>query len=417
MRTDGGRNALRVVENREDIGVRKEAAQGLQNLLPTPHVEQPVVDDRRPHDGMIALQAVRLVPGLYFCCKICHYRPKALDFGRSHHVRWQRMLVEMETQPALDDILLNDIPTPKRTMVFPLGFPVEIVTNSDAVIAAARQSWGNFRAEHAEAPLSLCLTVTEHDGRRPPAQPKFRCHQHLMSIVLDARNHITCDFSKGCAFGWVTRSVAEQPEFLRLRFMESSVMSLLVAAHLAAIHGALVTRQGIGVALCGDSYAGKSSLAYACARSGWSFVSDDGTFLQRSRTDRFAVGNPHSLRFRQDAKILFPELADCVVGLRQNGALGMEVRTSKLPVSTLGGCSIDHLVFLRRSRTGRARMNRYDAGEALRWLERVELYGPAEVQASQRQAYRRLLDAGLWELHYSDLSDAVNLLEQLGAAA
>ena len=327
------------------------------------------------------------------------------------------MQVEIETQPELDDILLHDIPTPKRAMFFPLGFPVEIATNSDAVIAVARRAWGHFQAEHEETPLSLCLTVTEHDGERPPAQPKFRSHLHLMSIVVDARNHVILDFSRGCAFGWVTRRVAEQPDFLRLRFLESSVMSLLVAAHLAPIHGALITRQGVGIVLCGDSFAGKSTLAYTCARSGWTFVSDDGTFLLRNRADRFGVGNPYSMRFRKDAKVLFPELSRCAVALRPNGALGIEVLTSQLPVSTIGGCSIDHLVFLRRSRTGRARVNRYDPEEALQWLERASLYGPAEVQRSQRQTYRRLLDAGLWELHYSDLSDAVNMLEQLGAAA
>jgi hypothetical protein len=327
------------------------------------------------------------------------------------------MPVEIETQPALDDILLRDIPTPKRAMFFPLGFPVEIATNSDTVIASARHAWGHFQAEHAESPLSLSLTVTEHDGDRPPAQPKFRSHLHLMSIVVDARNHVICDFSRGCAFGWVTRSVAEQPDFLRLRFVESSVMSLLAAAHLAPIHGALITRRGVGIALCGNSFAGKSTLAYACARSGWTFVADDGTFLLRNRADRFAVGNPYSMRFRKDAKVLFPELTRFAVALRPNGALGMEVRTSKLPVSKIGGCSIDHLVFLRRSATGRARLNPYEPEEALRWLERASLYGPAEVQRSQRQTYRRLLDAGLWELHYSGLSEAVNMLDQLGEAA
>lgn len=129
------------------------------------------------------------------------------------------------------------------------------------------------------------------------------------------------------------------------------------------------------------------------------------------------MGNPHSVRFREDAKSLFPELQNCRVGMRLNGEPGMEVPTSELLVATASSCSVDHVVFLRRSRSGPASINRFDAADALAWLERVVLYGPAEVQASQRQAYRRLTDAGIWELHYSNLSDAVNLLEQLGAAA
>lgn len=238
-----------------------------------------------------------------------------------------------------------------------------------------------------------------------------------MSIVSDANNHVICDFNNGCASGWITRRVAESTGFLRLRFLESSVMSVLVAAHLAAMHAALVARRGKGIALCGESFAGKSTLAYACARSGWTLVSDDGTFLDRKRADRYAVGNPFRVRFREDAKFLFPELADYKVQRRLNGALALEVPTSGLDVTTAIGCSIDHLVFLRRSRSGEARMNRFSAGEALRWLEKATLYGPEHVRASQRQAYRRLVDAGVWELHYSDLSEAVELLEQLGGPA
>ncbi len=327
------------------------------------------------------------------------------------------MPVEIEIQHVSDDIVMYDVPLPLRATFFPLGFPVEIATNSEAVLAAARESWGLFPSACQERPVSLNLAVTEHEGERLPPRPKFRSQGHLMSIVSDAHNQVICDFNQGCASGWVTRRVAENSGFLRLRFLESSVMTLLVTAHLAPLHGALVARRGIGVALCGESFAGKSTLSYACARSGWTFVADDGTFLARSRADRYAVGNPYNIRFREDAKFLFPELAGFKVAQRHNGALGMEVRTSALPVSTAGGCSIDHLVFLRRSRAGMASMNPFGASEALRWLEKATLYGPDEVQASQRQAYRRLLDAGIWELHYSDLSDAVQLLDQLGESA
>ena len=327
------------------------------------------------------------------------------------------MPVELQTHSASDDIILYDIPLPMRATLFPLGFPLELATNSAAVIASAIQSWSSFEVAHPETPISFSLAVTEHDDERLPPRPRFRSHLHLMSIVSDAQNQVVCDFSRQCATGWITRIVAENAGFLRLHFLESSVMSVLVTAYLAPMHSALVTRHGVGVALCGESLAGKSTLAYACARNGWTFVSDDGTFLHRNRTDRYAVGNPHNIRFREDAKFLFPELADSKIARRHNGALGIEVRTSELPISTVGGCSIDHLVFLRRSRSGRPAMNRLEAAEATRWLEKATLYGPDVVRVSQRQAYRRLLDAGLWELHYSDLSDAVQMLDQLGAAA
>jgi hypothetical protein len=325
--------------------------------------------------------------------------------------------VESDTLSALDDVLITDVSLPLRATFFPLGFRLELATNSEAVIAAARQSWGMFQCEHPGNPLSLCMTVTEAEEENLPPRPKFRSHQHLMSIVGDARNQVMCDFNRGCAFGWVTQRVAEDAEFLRLHFLEAAVMTVLVGAHLAPIHSALLTRDGVGVALCGESFAGKSTLAYACARSGWTFVADDGTFLLRNGEGRYGVGNPHSVRFRKDAKELFPELENFRVALRPNGEPGMEVRTSELPISTAAGCSIDHLLFLRRSRSGPASINSFRAEDAVAWLERTAFYGPLEVQASQRETYRRLLDADLWELHYSSLTDAVELLNQLPAGA
>jgi hypothetical protein len=327
------------------------------------------------------------------------------------------MPVDVEFLHASDDIVMHDVPLPMRETFFPLGFPLELATNSQAIFAAARQSWGMFAATHLVSPLSLNLAVTERDEEQLPPRPKFRSYQHLMSIVSDAHNQVICDFNRRCAAGWVTERMAENVPLLRLHFLESSVMSMLVAAHLAPMHGALVTHHGVGVALCGESFAGKSTLSYACARSGWTFVCDDGAFLLRDDSDLYAVGNPHSIRFREDAKFLFPELADFKVAQRHNGAMGIEARTSQLPVTTASGCTIDHLVFLRRSRSGPARINRFSVSGALQWLEKATLYGPEDVQTSQRQAYRRLVDAGVWELHYSDLSEAIQLLEQLGAHA
>jgi len=326
------------------------------------------------------------------------------------------MPAELETPPYVDSVFLHDFPLPLRATLFPLGFPLELATNSAAVMRAAQESWSSFSLAFPEAPVLLSLAVTEHDEPRLPPRPKFRSHLHLMSIVSDAHNQVICDFSRSMAAGWIAPRVAQNGEFLRVHFLEASVMTTLVNAHLAPMHSALITRRGVGLALCGDSFAGKSTLAYACARSGWTFISDDGSFLLRNRADRYAVGNPFAIRFREDAKSLFPELSSFKVAQRHNGALGIEARTSALPVSTAHGCSIDHLVFLRRSGSRPASLDRVEASEAQCWLEKASLYGPYDVRESQRQAYRRLLGAGIWELHYSHLPDAVRLLDRLGAA-
>ena len=158
------------------------------------------------------------------------------------------MLVATETAPELQDFFIHDVPLPMRAKFFPLGFPLELATNSEAVMVAARQSWGMFREAYPEAPLSICMTVTDDPGRALPPRPLLRWHQHIMTIVSDAHNQAICDFNGNCAFGWVTSRVAGNALFLRLRFLESAVMSLLVQAYLAPVHSGLVTRNGVGVA-------------------------------------------------------------------------------------------------------------------------------------------------------------------------
>jgi hypothetical protein len=323
------------------------------------------------------------------------------------------MLVDTSRPPVLDDVFINDVALPKRVIIFPLGFPVELATNSEAVIASARSSWGTSTLAYPETPLSVEIAVLEDDEEGLPPRPFFRAQRHIMSIVSDARNHAMCDFSSGRALAWISQRVADHEDFLSLHFVEAPVLVMVGEAHLAPVHAALVSRRGSGVILCGDSYAGKSTLAYACARSGWDFVADDGTFLVRNRTERSGVGNPRTIRLREDAKDLFPELRNHRVALRPNGNPGIEVQTSELPISTAGGSAIDHIVFLRRSEAGRARMNRFEGSEALAWFERAALYGRASSRTAQREAYRRLLGANIWELHYSDLDDAVSALDRL----
>ena len=133
-----------------------------------------------------------------------------------------------------------------------------------------------------------------------------------MSIIAGPQNFMQCDFDRGFAFGWVTPGTAADHAWLQYQFLTPGGIALAQQRAFAPLHGALVMRQGTGVMFCGDSCAGKSTLAYACARAGWTYVTDDGTFLVRGRDDRYAVGDSQSIRFRTDAPELFPELSNYV---------------------------------------------------------------------------------------------------------
>jgi hypothetical protein len=316
-------------------------------------------------------------------------------------------------QEASLNPVLSDFDLPLRRRLYPLGFPLDLSTNSRDVIEAAVEIWGPFSPAFDETPVRFMLAVAESDNEDMPPKPRFRAREHLMTSIGNAENFVTCDFRENLAYGWVTRAVAANHPFLRYFYLNGTPLMLAQQLRLAPIHGAMVALDGCGVLLCGESLAGKSTLSYACARAGWTFVADDGVFLVRNRADRYAVGNPYTVRFREEARALFPELAGHAAAERPNGKIGLEVFTSELPIRVAPGCSIEHVVFLNREEPGPARLRRYPNDAAMNWFESYACFGARDVRDDQIRCYRRLFGAGIWEMCYRDLDDAIERLDLL----
>jgi hypothetical protein len=325
----------------------------------------------------------------------------------------QAPYIRRALEQNLPDPVLSEFAFPLRATFYPLGFPLILETNSADVIQAMSEGWGPFPQEFETAPMRFCLGVAADEKAALPAAVTFRSREHMMSIFADADNFVVCDFNQNFAFGWVTQSVAANYPFLRYHFLSAAVLSMVQQLALAPLHSALIVRNGCGVALFGESFAGKSTLAYACARAGWTFVCDDSAFLVRDQAGRYAIGDPYTIRLRADAGRLFSELAGRLEVVRPNGKLGIEVFTRELPIATASGCLIEHLVLLNRNEPGPAQLRRYPKDEALVWFERVVTYGTSEVRASQRRCYQRLWSTEVWELCYQDFGDAIDRLGQL----
>jgi hypothetical protein len=321
----------------------------------------------------------------------------------------EKSILEM----VLPDPVLSAFELPLSARFYPFGFPLDLATNSSHVMQAAEDGWGAFVQQFDETPVRMHLGVAPSSNAQLPPQSIFRSREHLMFFVADAENFMVCDFEQKFGFGWTTELVAADHGVVRYRFLTAAGLTLIEQQSAASLHCGLVIRNGVGVALMGDSFAGKSTLSYACARAGWTFVSDDGVLQVRNRSDRYAVGDPYAIRLRDDAGKLFPELQDRMPIRRPNGKIGIEIFTRDLPIRTAPGCSIDHVVFLNRNEPGTARIRRYSKDEALHWCERYVTFGTREVREAQFGCYQRLLSAGIWEMRYSDLDEAVARLEQL----
>jgi len=311
------------------------------------------------------------------------------------------------------DNFLEEIPLPLEHCFFPLGHPVSIGTNSEDVLRAAEECWGAYPQRFDGGPVRVALAVTSSGSRVGLEPSRFFAREHLMSMYANDDNFMLLDFERGLACGSVSRATAMDHPLLRYRFLIPGAHMLAEQRELTPFHAALVARNGRGVALTGESFAGKSTLAYACARAGWTYVTDDGTFLVREREDCYAVGDPNTLRLREGARIFFPELSDRLSVVRPNGKIAIEVLTKDLPIATAYGCSIEHVIFLARQDAGRARLAPFPREGALERNQQHIRVGTAEVRDAQLASLRRLFGRGVWKLDYSSLDDAIARLEQL----
>lgn len=318
------------------------------------------------------------------------------------------------TTASGDNVWLGRLEMPIRATFFPLGFAVEIATNSSQVVDAAQESWGRFRRTFAEPPLRLHVGVAAGGPAKCPPAPIFRAQGNLLAIVADAGNFIVCDLGRGFAFGCLTAAAARNLAYVRYHFLEAAAHCLIESLYTTPVHGACVSLAGMGILLCGDSGAGKSSLAYACARSGWTLISEDCSSVVRKREDRTVAGNPYRLRFRASAVKLFPELRGLPAIPRASGKVAIELAAAGLPeIATAQECFIDYIVFLNRREPGSPALVPFPKPSALDWFERTLALGDEEIRKAQTSSLHILLAAEVLELRYRDLATAVRLLETL----
>lgn len=319
--------------------------------------------------------------------------------------------------PETADLMLGDLPRPCRAVFYPFGFELHFETNSEVALQSAASCFGEWSQRFYERPFELrCLVIPGESDTVEPIPPFLhRIQHHLLIGVANRDNFYCCDVSSGFAFVCISLRAGADPEFLRVP-IENALSALLWTSHVVAIHSACVTLAGRGVLLAGDSGAGKSSLAYACARRGWTFVSDDTSLLLKHGNSSTVVGNPYKFRFRETAGNLFPEFRGYKESRRAYGKPTIEIETGALTgISRASESSADYIVFLNRAlgREGQAEFVPVCREETLRRLFTGNW--PSDLPARQEDwvALQRLGNVPAFELRYRELDGAVNALEHL----
>ena len=316
--------------------------------------------------------------------------------------------------PASPDPLLYRTELGLTGSYNPLGFPVTVLTNSWSVLDAVDRSWGPFPKLFDETALEIRIVVGDQGSLVPGITPAVRGQEHLVTIVADGANFAVCDYKARFGFCWVARASVRDQRYFRWHFLEAMVYVLLTQLHLTPIHGAFVARNGHGLLLCGEAGSGKSTLSFACARAGWTFLSDDTSYMLRRGNEAMVLGKPLQISLRENALQLFPELKGREPVVTANGKTAVELSTGEMPNLAVNfQHPADTIVFLRRDGSQPAQLSPVERATTFARLAReIPMLG-GDVHREQVASLEKLLAKSTFELRYGALDSAVDALGRL----
>jgi hypothetical protein len=318
------------------------------------------------------------------------------------------------------DFSRHSLEIPKLTMCerfFPLGFPVDLRTNSEAILLAARALWPGFEPRFDGRPIRVDVHVVDDDGgtlseQCPPA-PVAHMTMPILYSVADGNNFSVANLDEGWTRIVMARATERHRNYVDYFFLGAAPLCHIASWHATPVHAGCVAFKGCGMLLCGDSGAGKSSLSYACARVGWAYTTDDASFLLQDESGIRVLGNCRQVRFRPSAGELFPEIEGLEITPRAAGKPSIEMPTAELPwMHCVPIASVGYLVFLNRRGDGPQELAVFSKDVARCYLQQV-LFGSAEILNVQYRNLERLLDLEVLELCYTDLNWAVQRLQML----
>lgn len=219
--------------------------------------------------------------------------------------------------------------------VFPFqGIPLEIRSNSPAVIKAADKYFGIWSKLDREVIASIApkpISIIVHPGaqqEKQQAQFVYRVHgDHLLGA--SGSNILMVQKDCGIALAFVTAEIVEDDIEFQVHILGTIALQLVMMLDRSFIHAGTVVYNDRPIMLLGKGGAGKSTLCYACVREGFQLLAEDASFVSIKNSVRVWNSSKY-IHLCTDMAKRFSELAEIPPQIQPNGEIKIAIDVTKL---------------------------------------------------------------------------------------
>ena len=225
-------------------------------------------------------------------------------------------------------LMFNQQTLPFRTEFVVAGTRCVLVTNSFEVLQSAA-GWRQRTDLCGSASFEMEVFVDSAMDNRAHQAAFFRGHRHLVFALLPPRSFVTYDLLRRRVHGILSVAAARDCFFWHNLLLPITIGVLGTTVGVVPMHCACLDHDGNGLLVAGVSGAGKSTLSAAMAGYGFSFVSDDWTYVSKEGSTLVAHGLSSRVKLLPDTVRFFPDLRHLAPRTTLNGELAYEIDPSR----------------------------------------------------------------------------------------
>lgn len=300
------------------------------------------------------------------------------------------------------DFLHKNAETPLRDYYMAAGAVCRLSTNSEDLLAAARDSFLPVDVPSVSIDLSIRFWVDHSDNAQAPwPNPYVRGLDHLVFAGFNAGSSFVADLHERRVIGRFSPAMAADISYWKAVIFPMLLTITGATVGIAELHCACVARGDDGLLLAGPSGSGKSTLALALAQIGFGFLSDDRTFCSLENGEVRATGLPTRLKLRREAVDWFP-------ALRSEPSIGAHPVQSDFwfnpeelsGVKRARRCRPSTVIFLERRDTPEFQLSPLSSTEALERLNTELMPELPDASLKRLRTIEKVAEAPGWILQY-----------------